>query len=213
MTQYAHYISETEVTFPRSEEFRGVPNWTSNDSAMRKRGYVPLADVPAPQEGKRTVLDGFESVQQTKTRIEPRPYVVEDWEEREDPETHEKTREKTGEHTEWRDTEITLDDSYISVTASHYEDIPAPEPPPLLRQFSKGDLLEALMALNLYDAAKSIYAADLDLQIAWAGFASIDMDCPSCQAIMQQHSEFFTPENVEHIQRYITFGELPNAEK
>jgi hypothetical protein len=206
MTQHAHYISETEVTFPRSEEFRGVPNWQLNDSALRKRGYVPMTDVPAPQEGKRTVLDGFEYVQQTKTRVEPRPYVVEDWEEREDPETHEKTREKTGEHTEWRDTEITLDDSYIRVTQSHYEDIPAPEPPPLKRQFSKGDLLEALMALNLYDAAKAIYAADLDLQIAWAGFANIDMDYPATQSIMEQYPELFSQANVEALQRYITFG-------
>lgn len=212
MTQYAHYVSETEITYPRADEFRGVPSWTSNDSAMRKRGYVPLTDVPEPQEGKRTVLDRFEFVKKTKTRTEPRPYIVEDWEEREDPETHEKTREKTGEHTEWRDTEITLDDSYIRVTASHYEDIPAPEPPPLLRQFSKGDLLEALMALNLYDQAKAIYAADMDLQIAWAGFASIDMDYSACQAIMQQYPDLFTPENIEALQRYITFGELPNQQ-
>lgn len=212
MTQYAHYVSETEVTYPRAEEFKGVPNWQLNDAAQRKRGYVPLTGVPDQQEGKRTVLDRFEYVEQTTTRIEPRPYVVEDWEEREDPETHEKTREKIGEHTEWRDTEITLDDSYIRVTASHYEDEPVPEPPPLLRQFSKGDLLEALMALNLYDAAKAIYAADMDLQIAWAGFASIDMDYDACSDIMRKYPDFFTPANVEAIQRYITFGEVPNQQ-
>ena len=49
MTEYAHYVSETEVTYPRAEEFRGIPNWLSNDSALRKRGYVPLTEVPEPK--------------------------------------------------------------------------------------------------------------------------------------------------------------------
>lgn len=156
MTQYAHYISETEVTFPRSEEFRGVPNWTSNDSAMRKRGYVPLADVPAPQEGKRTVLDGFEFVQQTKTRVEPRPYVVPDYEE--NPETHE--QEKVGEHTEWRDTEITLDDSYIRVTQFHYEELPPPEPEPEpVVRYSKYALKNACVERGLWEQVKAMIEA------------------------------------------------------
>lgn len=160
MTQYAHYISETEITHPRAEEFKGIPNWTSNDSAMRKRGYVPLTDVPAPQEGKHTLLDGFEFVQRTKTRVEPRPYVVEDWEEREDPETHEKTREKTGEHTEWRDTEITLDDSYIKVTQFHYEELPPPEPEPEpVVRYSKYALKNACVERGLWEQVKAMIEA------------------------------------------------------
>ena len=29
MTEYAHYVSETEITYPRAEEFRGIPSWLS----------------------------------------------------------------------------------------------------------------------------------------------------------------------------------------
>lgn len=44
---------------------------------------------------------------------------MEDWEE--DPETHEKR--KTGEHIEWKERMITVDDSTVSVESYHYEDI------------------------------------------------------------------------------------------
>lgn len=92
--------------------------------------------------------------------------------------------------------------SYIQVYTWNYIPIPIPEPV-LPRQFSKGDLLEALMGCGLYEQAKAIYASDIDLQIAWAGFADIDMDYPAAQGIMQQYPELFSAENVLTLQKYI----------
>lgn len=89
------------------------------------------------------------------------------------------------------------------------QDEPDPEPE-LRRQFTKGELLEALVACGLYEQAKAIYVNDVDLQIAWAGFADIDMDYQAAKDIMQQYSALFTPENVEKLLRFITTGEVPN---
>ena len=93
--------------------------------------------------------------------------------------------------------------AYIQIDDWDYMPIPAPEPEPLRRQFTKGELLESLMGCNLYDQAKAIYAADLDLQIAWAGFADIDMDYPAARGIMAQYPELFSAENVLRLQQYI----------
>lgn len=92
--------------------------------------------------------------------------------------------------------------AYIQIDSWSYIPIPIPEPI-LPRRFSKGDLLEALQGCGLYDAAKAIYAADMDLQIAWAGFADIDMDYQAAQGIMQQYPELFSAENVLRLQQYI----------
>ena len=124
MTQYAKYISETEVQYPTSADFPGIPHFIQHDSALRKKQFFPLHDIPEDREGYRTVLDKFRLTSQTKPRTEPRQVLVEDWEE--DPETHE--RRKTGEHYEMQDVTFDVDDSYITVLESHYEEIPAPEP-------------------------------------------------------------------------------------
>ena len=47
------------------------------------------------------------------------------------------------------------------------------------------------------------------MQIAFAGFADIDMDFSVTEAIMQKYSAVFTDENVNKLQRYITFKEIP----
>lgn len=92
--------------------------------------------------------------------------------------------------------------AYIQVDSWNYVPIPIPEPV-LPRQFSKGALLEALIGCGLYEVAKAIYAEDLDLQIAWAGFSSIDMDYQATKDIMDQYPALFTPENILGLQRYI----------
>ena len=208
MTEYAKIVDE-QLVFPTDAEFKAVPNWRTHESCLRKHGYMPLVDTEHEErEGYTATPKTFHVVQQSETRDVPTQVIVEDWSE---PDEHGE-RHKTGEHTEIQILPKVFDTSYIEVTEYEYTPIPVPPEPPLLRQFSKGDLLEALMALNLYDQAKQIYANDLDLQIAWAGFANIDMDYSACQAIMQQYSEFFTPANVEAIQRYITFGEVPNQQ-
>ena len=199
MTQYARYISETEIHLPTEEEFRGIIGWQHHEQALRKRHYAPLIGEAEPREGYTAKPSRFALHEQTKTRIEPRPYEVEDF----DPETH----EKTGTHTEWRDTEITLDDSWIEVLEWEWEPIPPPEPAPLPTRFSKGALLEALQAKNLYTEAKIIYMGDLDLQIAWAGFSDIDLEYPATQRIMAKYPDFFSEENVQLLLEWIRDNE------
>lgn len=191
-------IENDALVYPTPAEFAGIPNWQTHDAAQRKKGYMPLVGEPEPREGYSAEPASWHTVTQSETRTEPRQVVVEDWEE--DPETHE--RRKVGEHTEMRDTEVTFDTSYIQIDTWNYVPVPIPEPV-LPRQFSKGDLLEALHGCGLYEQAKAIYASDIDLQIAWAGFADIDMDYPAAQGIMQQYPELFTAENVLMLQRYI----------
>lgn len=96
---------------------------------------------------------------------------------------------------------------YIQVTAWDYIPITAPEPPPLPTRFSKGTLLEALRAKNLYDAAKAVYANDLDLQIAFAGFSEIDLEYPATKSIMAQYPELFTEANVQMLREWIRDNE------
>ena len=197
--QYAHYISETEVQYPTDAEFIGIPNWRQHDAELRRHNYVPLQGEPEPRLGVTAEPSRFSFIRQTATRIEPRPYEVEDWEE--DPETHE--RRKTGTHTEWRDTEIQVDASYIQVLDWTYTPIPEPEPVPLPTRFTKGTLLEALKANDLYDQAKAIYMEDIDLQIAFAGFADIDLGYPVTQKIMEQYPELFSQKNVQLLLEWI----------
>lgn len=186
------------LVYPTPEEFSGIPNWQTHDTALRNKKYMPLVGEEEPREGYTAEPGRWHTVEQSETRVEPRQTIVEDWET--DPETGE--CRKTGEHMEMQDKEIVFDTSYIQVTAWRYIPIPTPEPV-LPRQFSKGDLLEALVGCELYDQAKAIYAADIDLQIAWAGFADIDMDYDATKGIMQKYPQLFTAENVLMLQRYI----------
>ena len=205
MTTWAKEI-DNQLKFASENEFPGVPNPFTHEQKCRDKGYLPLIDTPHEErDGYTCKPETWHKVTQSQWRTVPVEVEIPDF----DPESG----EQTGTHKEWRDEQREFDTSYILVDTYAYTPIPQPEPPPLKRQFSKGDLLEALVACGLYDAAKAVYAADLDLQIAWAGFANIDMDYTACQAIMQQYSELFTPANVEAIQRYITFGEVPNAEQ
>ena len=206
MKQYAKELGNALV-FAQDAEFAGIPKWRTNEPAVRSAGYLPAQGDAEQRDGYAAKPKAWHVVERNETRLEPRQYVVDDYEDVPDPEHEGQTiRTKTGSHTEWRDTEITLDASYIQIDEWQYDAIPAPEPPPLRRQFSKGELLEALQALGLYDAAKAIYINDIDLQIAFAGFADIDMDYPVTGAIMQKYPDFFTEGNVAKLQRYITFG-------
>ena len=111
MQKYAKYISETEVQYPTADEFIGVVNWQSHDFALRSKGYVPLIGDHKTPEGYVSRPVKFQFSRRANERIESRPFEVDDYEE--DLETHE--RKKTGSHTEWRDTAIEVDESFISV--------------------------------------------------------------------------------------------------
>ena len=111
MTTYAKYISKTEIQYPTAEEFPGVINWQSHDTALRNKGYVPLKGEHETPEGYTSTPIKFKLTKKTNGRVEPRPVEVDDYEE--DPETHE--QRKTGTHTEWRETTIEIDESYITI--------------------------------------------------------------------------------------------------
>ena len=194
--QYAR-IHRDQLVYPTTADFPGVPGWQSNEPAMRRKGWLPLVGDPEPREGYTAEPSEWHTVSQSETRIEPR---------NEDPVTKEPFIEidpETGEARQvTRIVPVEFDTSYIQVDSWSYAPIPVPAPV-LPRQFSKGDLLEALMGCGLYDQAKAIYAADMDLQIAWAGFADIDMDYEATKGIMQQYLELFSAENVLALQQYI----------
>ena len=205
MTTWAKIVNDALV-YASGEEFRGVPNWATHEQRCRKAGYFPLVGEPEDREGYTAEPATWHTVTQSETRDEPRredPVTKEPFMEdilEPDPETGE--MKKVGERQVTRIVPVIYDKSYIQVDSWSYAPIPIPEPV-LPRQFSKGDLLEALQGCGLYDAAKAIYAADIDLQIAWAGFADIDMDYPAAQVIMAQYTELFSAENVLALQRYI----------
>ena len=186
-----------QLVYPTTADFIGIPNWQSNEPAMRRKRWLPLVGDPEPREGYTPVPATWHTVNQSETRTEPR---------NEDPVTKEPFIEidpETGEARQvTREVPVEFDTSYIQIDGWNYVPIPVPEPV-LPRQFSKGDLLEALIECNLYDQAKAIYASDMDLQIAWAGFADIDMDYPAAQGIMAQYPELFSAENVLRLQQYI----------
>lgn len=106
-----------------------------------------------------------------------------------------------GYHDEWY-----VEDDEIKVRS--VQDAEEPEAP-LRRKFSKGEFLEALQACKLYELVKAAYVQDVDMQIAFAGFADIDMDFSVTQSMMEKYSAVFTDENVNKLQRYITFKEIP----
>lgn len=144
--------SEGTLQYPTPEEFRGIPNYETNEPACRKRGYMPLVGEAEPREGYEAVPSAWHKVEQSITRIEPRQTIIEDF----DPETG----EKTGEHYEMVDTEITLDKSYIQVDAFEYLPIPVPppEPPPVVR-YSKYALKNACIKRGLWDEVRGMIEA------------------------------------------------------
>ena len=146
MTQYAKEV-ENKLQYPEQSEFPGVPNWQTHEPLLRSHGYLPLVGEPEPPEGYSATPATWHIEHKTGRRTEPRPYTVEDWET--DPETGE--RRKTGEHTEWRDTEIEYDTSYIQVDKWDYEPVPVPPPPepePVI--YSKLKIVKAMLQYGIW---------------------------------------------------------------
>ena len=112
-------IIDNALQYPQASDFRGVPNYATNEPCMRRHGYLPLVGTPEEREGYSATPSAWHVVQQSATRTEPRQQTVEDY--TENPETHE--REKTGEHTEMVDTEITVDTSYIQIDEWEYTEL------------------------------------------------------------------------------------------
>ena len=127
------------------QEFRMIPNWRTNEAAVRRKCYLPLVGTPEPREGYTATPSAWHVVEQSATRIEPRQQTVEDY--TENPETHE--REKTGEHTEMVDTEITVDTSYIQVDEWQYNELP-PEPEPEQHEDISAQLQQVINLIMYY---------------------------------------------------------------
>ena len=125
MQEYAKDAG-VSLQFATDSEFRMIPNWRTNEAAVRRKGYLPLVGTPEEREGYTATPFAWHVVVQSATRIEPRQQTVEDYE------TDEETGEsrKVGEHTEMVDTEITVDTSYIQVDEWEYVELPPPPEPP-----------------------------------------------------------------------------------
>ena len=192
---YARYIDENTIQYPQASEFAGIPNWQEHETQLRKKHYMPLIGEATPIDGYTATPIKFQMIQQSETRTVPVEVEIDDYET--DPDTGE--QRKSGSHKEWRETQSEIDTSYIQILQWQYEKIAETLP----TRFSKGTLLEALQGCNLYDEAREIYANDLDLQIAWAGFNDIDLEYPATKAIMQKYPVFFNEANVNALLNWI----------
>ena len=110
--QYAK-IENNMLKYPSYDEFIGIPNWQQHDSALRRKGYLPVTNMPEGQDGKKLVIDTFEQITASTTVIEPR------WTQNAQVEGQEDQEQTFS----WQDTPITKDTSYIEVRTYHYDDI------------------------------------------------------------------------------------------
>ena len=138
-------IENDALIYPQASEFAGIPHYEMNDSAQRRRGYLPIVGTHEEREGYSATPSAWHVVEQSTTRTEPRQQTVEDWET--DEETGE--RRKTGEHTEMVDTEITVDTSYIQVDEWEYAELP-PEPEPEQREDISAQLQQVISLIMFY---------------------------------------------------------------
>lgn len=126
-------IIDNALQYPAASEFAGIPHWEGNDSAQRRRGYLPLVGTPEEREGYTATPSAWHVVQQSATRIEPRredPVTKEPFMEdimEEDLETHE--MKKVGEQQVTREVPVEFDTSYIQIDDWQYTELPPPPEP------------------------------------------------------------------------------------
>lgn len=153
---YAKIVNDT-LAYPEAGEFAGVTNWETCEPALRGAGYMPLVGEAEQREGYTATPSAWEVVAQSETRIEPRQVVAGG--------------------TEMRDTEITVDTSFIRVTAWDYTQIPTPEPEEidwedfsdLPTTFSKWELIQAWQGTgDLDNLLSSVGTGKQNLLVAWS---------------------------------------------
>ncbi len=118
MTRYAR-IDDDKLVFPTASEFEGVPNWQTNDSAMRKRMYMPIrgdVDVPAGYIGTPS---SWYVVNQSIQRMETRQVKIDG---------RDGNGNKIGEDYEMRTVPVVKDTSYIQIDGWNYTKIEVHEP-------------------------------------------------------------------------------------
>ena len=126
-------IIDNALQYPQAIEFAGIPHYETNDSAQRRRQYLPLIGEAEPREGYSATPSSWHVVEQSTTRIEPRredPVTKEPFMEdimEEDPETHE--MKKVGERQVTREVPVEFDTSYIQIDDWQYTELPPPPEP------------------------------------------------------------------------------------
>lgn len=141
-----------QLVYPTTADFIGIPNWQSNEPAMRRKRWLPLVGDPEPREGYTAEPATWHTVERTETRIEPR---------NEDPVTKEPFIEidpKTGEARQvTREVPVKFDTSYIQVDSWSYTPIPVPEPEPV--RYSKYKIKLACESRGLWEQVKAAIEA------------------------------------------------------
>lgn len=153
--QYAKDVNGTLV-YPTAEEFRGIPNWMTHDSALRSKGYMPLVGEDE-REGFIAIPATWHKVTQSKTVTEPRQVRVPTYEP--DPETGE--QKQTGWHEEMQDKDIVYDTSYLQIDTWDYTPIPEPEPEPEpIRRYSTLRIMDKLVEKGIWSDVKALLQQD-----------------------------------------------------
>lgn len=101
--EYAR-IEDSRLVRPTDVEFNGIPNYMSNDAALRKREYMPLVGEPEEREGFEAVPSTWHVVEAHSVRNEMRQVDGGD---------------------ELVMTPVDVDESYIQVDSWDYVEIPA----------------------------------------------------------------------------------------
>ena len=191
MTKYAKIV-EDQLAYPRSSEFAGIPNYKTNDQALRRAGYTPLIGEADPRPGFTPVPSAWHVVEQSETRTEPRQ--VEEDIYGEDPETHE--RVKIGVRIVIRDVDVVFDTSYIQVDDWIYEMDPEPVPPVV--RYSKYKLKNACVSRDLWDSVRTA----IENAGKWESFLLINdiaSDNPELVEVMPMLVETFGEELVRQV--------------
>lgn len=184
MVKYARIQNDTLI-YPRPGEFRNIPNALTNDALLRRHEYLPLVGEPEPREGFTATPARWHVVEQSETHVEPRQAFEDVVQEVsvEGKEPHTELR-VVGQRMVMKDTEVTVDTSYIQIDEWSYE--PVPEPVPAVQapaRYSKYKMHLALEREGLWD---SVWSAITDAGYAqyWNDAQELSDDDPLFTAMM-----------------------------
>ena len=114
MKRYAKIVDDSLV-FPQDSEFAGIPNWKTNDSALRRRGYLPVEGDAVQREGYVASPSSWYVVNQSVQVVERRQVKVD---------VTDGDGNKTEEGYEMQDVPVVKDLSYIQVESWNYRHAP-----------------------------------------------------------------------------------------
>jgi hypothetical protein len=184
-------IHRNQLVYPTTADFIGIPNWQSNEPAMRRKRWLPLVGDPEPREGYAATPATWHVVTQSETRLEPR---------NEDPVTREPFIEidpVTGEARQvTRIVPVEFDTSYIQVDTWSYVPIPIPEPEPV--RYSKYKIQLACQKRGLWEQVKAAIEA-AGMADSWANIQDIASDNPELIAALPSIRAAFGSDTVDAV--------------